>query len=718
MSPAKQRELFGALDLTLVALKPIADAVAAGDYPKAEHELAEYYRHRTSPAWQFAAPKNPGAKDPIAEAAVEGRVKGDNVPPWHIFPDNKIDWLYNPTYVTPGLTPNRSWQEFLCRMDFWANLGDAYRATKDERYTDAWIKQFHSFITECPPPGSPDFKPLKINPIEVKYGGTTNQAVSWWRINVALRMMHPWPEAFFSFLPSSKFTDEDVALYLDSCLAHVRGLISDKNGMGNIFTMEMGGLYTVGAYFPEFKDARSWCDFAVKRMYDVENTEYLPDGAEYELSTMYHNTSLGNVTTLADIARRVGRLNELPDGYIAGLKRAYDFDLHIMTPDRKFPEFNDSAAYHLFGQFSKALEYFPDDQEFQWAASDGAKGHPPTETSHAFSYAGFYVMRSGWEKDANYCVLRAGPLGESHQHQDKLNVIFWPYGREVLFNSGGATYEISKWRTYSTSTFSKNTVLADGKEQERDARHYQSFFSKAPIDARWESTADHDFAAGVYNDGYGSLDNRPATHTRRVLFVKPDLVIIADTLVPNDGNEHTYQARWNLLTTQTTQNPVTHATTTTDKNKPNLALLPLQLDHLEVSSASAQEVPELLGWNIRHDASLPHMPATTVLHMKKGAGTQSFLTLLVPMRAGSASPIKSVQPQAPDSATVIFNDGRSLSIVTDPDPKGGIEVVETLPNRGAGRHVKVAAATGLRNTEGINIFSGKVYAASEPMTDK
>ena len=112
------------------------------------------------------------------------------------------------------------------------------------------------------------------------------------------------------------------------------------------------------------------------------------------------------------------------------------------------------------------------------------------------------------------------------------------------------------------------------------------------------------------------------------------------------------------------------------------------------------------------------MPATTVLHMKKGAGTQSFLTLLVPMRAGSASPIKSVQPQAPDSATVIFNDGRSLSIVTDPDPKGGIEVVETLPNRGAGRHVKVAAATGLRNTEGINIFSGKVYAASEPMTDK
>ncbi|HEY0256765.1 MAG TPA: heparinase II/III family protein, partial [Candidatus Methylacidiphilales bacterium] len=272
------------------------------------------------------------------------------------------------------------------------------------------------------------------------------------------------------------------------------------------------------------------------------------------------------------------------------------------------------------------------------------------------------------------------------------NVVLWAYGRQILFNSGGADYEKSQWRDYSVDTFSKNTVLVDGKPQVRDPKNLDLAFSKAPIDARWESNPDHDFGAGIYNEGYGSLDARPATHTRRVLFVKPDLFIVADTLVPNDTAEHTYQARWNLLTTKTQEDPQTQAVTTIDKDLPNLAIVPLHTTGLEVRSASAQSQPELLGWYIQAGRSPEYMPATTVVHTWHGAGVENFLTVLVPIPAGSPSPIKSAKATDTGSATVTFNDGRIFSIVASPDPSGSVEVTETLANGNVGRHVAIAAA--------------------------
>ncbi len=680
LTPAREHALFDALDLTSEALRPVAQAVAQGDFPLAEHQLAEYFRHRTGVAWTFAAkgsPPNSPAADPVAEDAVQGRLQGGLVMAWHTFPDNQVDWHYNETMVTPGLSHNWEWQWQLCRMSFWADLGNAYRATGDERYAKAWITQFRSFVAECPVPDAIDNRP----------------GSAWRTIDSGIRMSHAWPTAFFSFLPSAQFTDADVALYLDSCVDHARYLKNFQTA-GNWVTMEMAGLYTVGAYFPEFKEAAAWRNAALQRMEAEETAQFLPDGAQNELSTMYHNVALDSLIFIARTAQAVGRLNELPSDYIAGLERAFDYDMWLMTPDRTLPEFNDSTSWKrsVVGKCAEALEFFPDRADYKWIATDGREGTPPTETSHAFPWAGFYVMRSGWDTHANYFVVRAGPLGKGHAHQDKLNVVLWAYGRQLLFNSGGAAYEQSKWRSYSTDTFSKNTVLVDGKPQVRDPKNADANVSKSPIDARWESTPDHDFAAGVYDEGYGKLGARLATHTRRVLFVKPDLFIVADTLVPNDSAKHTYQARWNLLTTRTGVDDQTHEVTTTDEGKPNLAIVPLQTDGLEVRAVSAQSEPELLGWEVRKDMTPEALPATTVLHTWSGSGAENFLTLLVPLPAGAPNPVGSVESDAAGSALVTFSDGRKLAITADPAPTGGMEVVETLATGSPGRHVKVAAA--------------------------
>jgi hypothetical protein len=197
-----------------------------------------------------------------------------------------------------------------------------------------------------------------------------------------------------------------------------------------------------------------------------------------------------------------------------------------------------------------------------------------------------------------------------------------------------------------------------------------------PLDVRWESTPQHDFAAGVYAEDYGRSGHRPVTHHRRVLFVKPDLFVVADTLVPGDDKEHTVQARWHLISPATALDDSTKAVATRDRDVPNLAVVPLLTEGLEVRAASAQEEPELLGWRSHKTGGRPWHPATTVLHTRKGTGVQHILTLLVPLRKGETSPVTAVRATGPTSVEASLSSGRLLRVEVDADPTGGIRVAE------------------------------------------
>jgi hypothetical protein len=448
--------------------------------------------------------------------------------------------------------------------------------------------------------------------------------------------------------------------------------------------MEMQGLYTVGAVFPELKEAEAWRRYAASKLHEELNRQFLPDGAQCELTPGYHQVALLRIMDLQRLAVLVGRSDEIPADYTARAEKAFHYDLALMTPDRDLPKLNDSWHVNVPGVLARAVELYPERQDFRWAATDGREGSPPKQTSTLFHYAGYCAMRSGWDRDANFLCFDAGPLGTAHVHQDKLGVTVWAYGREVLFDGGGGQYEHSKWRSYDTGTFSHNTVIVDGLPQRREDRRPL----EKPLDVRWESTPQHDFAAGVYNEEYGRRGHRPVTHHRRVLFVKPDLFVVADTLVPGDTKEHTVQARWHLISPKTALDDSTKAVATRDRDVPNLAVVPLLAEGLEVRSASAQEEPELLGWRSHKSGGKPWYPATTVLHTRKGAGTQHMLTLLVPLRKGEANPVTGVRATGPTSADVTFRDGRRLRVEVGADPAGSVAATETLADGAAGRSVR------------------------------
>jgi hypothetical protein len=444
LTPAMEQELFSELDLSSAALAPVQKAVAQNDYPAAVRALAAYYRNRPNPAAKPLSPANDKVLA-IANDAVNGRVQGGFVQLWHTFPEGKIDWHFNAPKMTPGEPPNSEWQWQLCRMYFWDNLARAYLANHDEKYARAFVEDFRSFFRQCPVPATQQNVP----------------GSAWRTLEAGLRMDDSWPDAYYTFIKDPVFTDDDIALFLYSCRQHALYLEKFPTG-GNWVATEMAGLYTVGALFPEFKEAYGWRAFAIAKSYGQETEQFLPDGAQFELSTGYHNVALDSILVIPRLAKQAGRMDELPADYVQGVEKAFDYDLFMMAPSRVLPQFNDSYVVNVDGVLKEALEFFPDRADYQWIASHGAKGAPPATTSHAFDWAGFFVMRSGWETDANYLVLRAGPIGFGHCQQDKLDVVIWAFGRQVLYSAGGGNYETSIWRNYASSTFSHNCVLVDG----------------------------------------------------------------------------------------------------------------------------------------------------------------------------------------------------------------------------------------------------------------
>jgi len=670
----REVEVLDALDLARPELAQVASAWQAHDAARAETALAAYLRTRDSVHWDPALSTEPltDRDKTLADWAVAVKLEGGQTPYFYTFPGGAIDWHYNATEHMQGVAPDNEWQWQLNRMAVWGPLGRAYRDTHDERYAQAFDHEMISWVAQCPVADHVDNVP-----------GST-----WRTIEAGIRMGGSWPAAFYAFRNSPSVSDADLIVFVSSFLDHGRYLRHNNTRL-NFLTMEMSGLYSVGALFPEFKEAADWRSFAADKLAAEARTQFLPDGAQDELSTEYQNVALRNILKIPQVARWTGHLAELPTGYAAPLEKGFEYELDIMAPDRFNPKYNNGLPQYLPDIFKLAVENFPNRDDFKWVESDGAQGHPPVYTSVYLNRAGEAAMRSDWSRQANYIGFRLGPIGMGHQHQAKLEVVVWAYGRPIVFNAGGGSYEKSKWRTWATSSFGANCMIVDGLGQNRpttssDPWQDPDLISQGPIDGHWQSTSVFDFASGLYDEGYGPDRVRPATQQRDVLFLKPDLFVVADRVHSNDAQPHTYQDRWQLLTTHTRIDPATHLLETTDEGQPYLVIVPLVSSGLEVRSASAQETPEILGWNVRKDMDPQNVPATTLLHNRTGSGSQLLLTLMIPLRPDQKNPVLHVIPGGDGhSATVTFTDGRRFLISAAGDR--GISVQETLANGGKGR---------------------------------
>jgi hypothetical protein len=622
------REFFARLDGTRPGLKAVTQAAEAGDYGRARRLFAERIRSTLRPELYFSMPKHelqnrtflPGEDlRAAADRILTLTLVSTGTP--HRF-EGRVDWYHNPTF-----NQYKEWTWQLNRHWEWEILARCYRQTGNEAYAEGFVEMFKSWVRQV------------VAPVNEPGGATKG----WRTIEAGIRMSNTWPYALHAFYRSPHFTDDVLIDWYKSLWEHGSRLRNDHR-TGNWFIMEMNGLAHIGILCPEFADANAWKQYALGKLEEELDVQIYPDGLQYELSTNYHEVVLNNYNMIMELCEAYGVA--LPPALRGKLEQAYAVHVSLVMPDGRLPDLNDGRWMDLSASTSmkRAVRQFPERADFRWALTKGREGRPPEYTSIALPYSGYYIMRSGWDREAVWACLDAGPFGRGHQHEDKLNLLVHAYGALLLTEGGNYAYDDSEMRRYVLSTRSHNTIRVDGCDQNRRAR-----YSWEPSDigkragAIWYSSRGFDLAEGIYDEGYGPDARIFVEHRRKVVFLKehPQLgpcFLVVDRLLPEDGRRHAYELLWHLNAGGAVANGL--RTAALHSGGPGMTLLAGGPAGLRAEIVESREEPEWQGWKPTGSGLQGEFgPCPTAVYRLESSGPVRIVTLLHPTRPEAVCPV-------------------------------------------------------------------------------
>lgn len=643
-------EFFEALNLNYPGLEAVKADVVGGNLEAAKTDFVKYLKTRTNVRWffdwrTFGTPKAKKQKynKKNADEFAKNNLVSCNV--WHQF-DGRVDWSANPTELKYN-----EWTWQLSRHPFWVELGRAYWDTGDEKYAEAFVSQMRSWVED--------------NPVPTK---VANVPGSRWRtIESGIRTSGSWPTSFFYFLPSPSFDDYSVILMVKSFYEHAKYLkaFPSKN---NWLTMEMAGLFHIGTIFPEFKEAREWQDYAAEKLYEEERIQFYPDGSQKELAPGYHFVSVNNIMKIFKIARINGY--RLPDDFVERLQVTFEYGQKIMAPSGYMPGVNDSSFEDARVYLKSACGIFPEREDFLYSATDGKNGIEPSYKSLWMPWAGWYVMRSGWnsEKDL-YAFFEVGPYSEGHSHEDKLSFIVEAYGNRVVTEGGTYAYDTSQWRKYVLSARAHNVSRVDGKDQSRgtiDRKSDPSIrTSLAPMTNRFVNTDNYVFGEGWYTEGFGEQNDKTVSQYRAMAFIGSRYWILLDVFTPSDNKEHTYESFFHFNTPRYNILKKFVGVESADPEKANVAIVRLNSRAKGLKVVCGQETPEVQGWipagkkvNVYYCN-----PVATPTFSRKGVGEVIDPYIIIPIRKGGSVGLRKIKAVSPEEYVISFTDGRTDRIV-------------------------------------------------------
>jgi hypothetical protein len=633
------RTLSDAAFLAKFDLEYTASQVERGDIAAAKEALLAHYGRRPVPTWP-APPRilrdmrintdELSGQDivSLADSILEHRfVLGLNPP--MLTPEGKIAWHLNPT-------SDREWLYALNRHGWWPVLGLAYAQTGDERYANTFVSQMLDWVAQKPPPARRDEK-----------------SPSWRLMEVGMRLRVSWIPCFGLFYNSEAFTYAAKLTMLRSIYDHARFLSLFKTNRNHLLR-ESNGLAYVGTYFPEFKEASHWRQLAFTRLDESLVEQVNRDGSHIEGSTGYQSLVIDEFQNTYELLQ-ANNLSLPKEDLADWLERMVHVMAYVVRPDGTFPQVNDGSIYWESSQLAQAGEALGRD-DFVFIGTGGKQGACPMHTSVAFQDAGLYVMRSDWRSDARYLLFDAGPYGGPHGHEDKLSIELSAFGQVFIADPGTYTYnKADPFRAYFVSSQAHNTVLVDGRSQVRRWRRENlSPTTAVGAYATWISHPDFDYVSASYGDGYGWFSfQRPqdaaivadVTHTRRVLFVKPDYWVIVDEL--DASMPHDYQVLFHtvsdIVASIGADNRVVLGTPDTVPEGATLQIIPVSPQDVEVSCLAGSEAP-IQGWyspSSRHKA-----PAYAVIYERRGSASTVMTTLLYPCAGGQAGDEVCIRPLA------------------------------------------------------------------------
>ncbi len=562
------------------------------------------------------------------------------------------DWHYEP--ISGKRSPLKHWRDFddistdetgdkkviweLNRHQHFFTLGAAYYLTSHEKYAEAFVKHLRDWMEQNPP----------------------QQGVNWFSsLEVAFRAMSwIWGLQFFKH---SKFLDSKTLLhalrYLYAHGMHLEKYLSTYYSPNTHLTGEAIGLYYLGTQMP-FSRAGRWRKLGKKLLMQELERQLLPDGVYFEQSTWYQRYTADFYLHFLILQQQNGDPDgtEAQDKLEVKLKTALDHLMYITRPDGTSPLIGDddggkmlplssikpndfrptlSTAAVLFGREDYKFVAQKPSEEMFWLLGDSGVDQfekigsfTPEEESKAFTDGGYFLMRDGWEKTDNYMLIDCGEhgaLASAHSHADVLSFEMAAGGKTLLVDPGTYTYHKSEeLRDYFRSSSAHNTLVVDSKSSSVSSGKFKWAKAAKPSVKNWIAQDRFDFFEGSH-DGYESLPQSSAKHTRSVLFLKNDYWIIRDYV--ETFGEHTYQLNFHFDagTNPRAENPEDKLWSITEDSDPSAGLKLLLFGDNGEWKKNESWVSTCYGGR----TNAPYLQFNS-----KGSGPQEFFTFLLPTMPG------------------------------------------------------------------------------------
>lgn len=508
--------LFEVINLDYPGLEKVKSHYEAKEYYYAAHELLKYYRNRSdinNPNINLINPTITASEQNIADQALDFRfyvrnfkesvdASGNEI--YYSFKkDGKIDWDFVPAEITD--------QEFKSqkhRHQWMLPQAKAYRVKQDEKYFQSWMDVYSDWLKTFPCP---------------EEGIVNKDNVQWYGLQPAERVLSQI-DILPYFIQSINFTPEWLSIFLTAFADEVE--CTRKNYFtdgSNIYVTQVQAVTTAGMLMPEFKNSAEWLTEGSQKISEQVTAQFLADGVQVELDPSYHIGVVDGFYNIYKLAMLNNKLDLFPSNYIELLKKASRFVMDIIYPNYTIDNFNDtrSSSYSksvILKNLKKYMEMFPEDEEIRWMATEGNQGTKPAKLVQVYDAAGYYMLRSGWEKDATMMILKNNKNTDNKWHCQPDNGTFGLYhkGRNFCPDAGvysyGGTSSSNADRAAFAATAMHNTMTRNKKDIAKNYMNGRLLLQ--------ESKNNMDILV-TENQSYSDL-----THRRAIFFIRDKKIFI------------------------------------------------------------------------------------------------------------------------------------------------------------------------------------------------
>lgn len=289
----------------------------------------------------------------------------------------------------------------------------------------------------------------------------------------------------------------------------------EKHLLGNHYFSNLKALLFAGLIY----NNKRWLRIAEKGLVNQIPEQILEDGANFELSPMYHSLMLIDMLDMYNLSKAYeekisSQLSSLFKKYIP---KMLDFMEVMMHPDGCVSFFNDSVDG--IAPSKKVVENYATKLGFEIRPIDYSKTQIINNSSSG------YICAITPGNKLIFDVSNIGPdYIPSHAHADTLSFELSLGNERVFVNSGTSQYGMNKSRLNQRKTKSHNTVEIDGKDSSQVWGNFRVANRARISEKSFEINSNNRILLSGEHDGYKRAFKR-CNHSRNIDFDENTLIV-------------------------------------------------------------------------------------------------------------------------------------------------------------------------------------------------